>query len=528
MRPLRFAGFCLTALIVVLTAGCGNDKNTTAETAFFGLRETVPAVLKSSETVYKRVNPDYTEELTGSEIYGELLPFAGGLNTYNSTAEGSSKTLTAPLYGLCDKSGAIVVDAVYDAVKMHKTDEGTHVYELIKGSDGSDPKKGDRRLAASDGSWVFKIPDNCTFRSVGAERVILERTRIVKKVTYKYLDFYDFNGKRKFTFDSALAEDANVSYTIGAFSEGLAPVNVTVRTPDEKKDGQDQTYTETTTAFYIDNSGKRLYEKLTYCEEFERGYAVAADENGLYGVIDTKGEWFIEPKYRMIDYNSKKGLFACGDKGFYDILNMEKKSTKTILCDRGFIEILDSERLIYKKTNADTGRSEYFYFDTDEPFTCTETGMFPDSENAVGGLYVCTYTGTGTVFDENGDNPVAIGDFGSLVDRFGNTAVAVNSTDRKVCFISVSTKKRTEWMNFRYTRQSAADRYLCLTRSENGVAAYGLYDLLTEAFVFENCDYIEISKSADTELISVVSDGRVTVYDSSLTAVLSTMRPIQH
>lgn len=528
MRYSKYICLVLAGLIFMLSAGCSNDNKNSGDELFFRLSETPSAVVSDDETVYKRVNTAYIAELNASDSYGELLPFVGGYNTYKSTEEGNGKTLSNPVYGLCDRNGAVVVDAVYDAVKKHPTDEGLYIYELVKGSDGSDPKAGDRWIAASDGSWVFKIPANCVFRSVGADRVILERTRTVKKVTYTYLDFYDFSGKRKFTFDSKLAEDANVSYTVGAFCEGIAPVNVTVRKPNENKDGEKETYTETSYAFYIDNTGKKLYEKFTYCEEFARGYAVAANEDGLYGVINAKGEWFIDPKYRVINYNSAKGLFACGDDGFFDILNMEKKSVKTVLCQRGSVEILDSDRTIYKKTNGDTGRSEYFYADTDQPFTCVETAMFPDSGTPVGGLFVSTYVGTGTVFDENGDNLASIGDFGELVDRFGNTAVVVNSTDKKVCFISVSAKRRTEWLNMHYTRQSAADRYLVMRSTDKGVVTYCLYDMLTESFVYENSDYIEVSSVSDAELISVVNNGSVTVYDAGLNAVISTLPQTQY
>lgn len=512
----------LAGLVLTLSVGCSEDKQPSQDELFFGLASTPTAEATENKTVYNRLNSTYTAQLVASDSYGELFPFVGGFNTYKSTAEGSQKTLSNPVYGLCDKNGTVIVDAVYDAVKKHLTDEGGYVYELVKGSDGSDPKTGERWIAAVDGSWVVEIPSNCVFRSVGAERVVFERTRTVRKVTYIYLDFYDFSGKKRFTFDSKLAEDANTSYTVGAFAEGVAPVNVTVKTPNEKKDGEEQTYTESKYAYYIDNNGKTVYDKFSYCESFSKGYAVAATEEGLYGVIDPKGEWFIEPKYRIINYNTAKGLFACGDDGLFDILNTEKNKVKTVLCQRGNVEILDCDRLIYKKTNADTERSEYFYADTDAPFTCVENAMFPDSDVAIGGLFVSTYLGTGTVFDENGDNLASIGDFGELADRFGNTAVVVNSTDKKVCFISVSAKRRTEWLNLHYTRQSAGDRYLVM-RATGDAVTYCLYDTLTESFLYENSDYIEISFVSGTELISVVGNGRTTVYDSGFNPVISTV-----
>jgi hypothetical protein len=389
---------------------------------------------------------------------------------------------------------------------------------LIKGSDGSDPFKGERYLTASDGSWGFTIPKNCAFRSMGAERVVLQRTRTVKKVKYTYLDFYTLKGKRKFTFESALAENTNAKYTIGAFSSGLAPVNVTITDPEKK--------TETSYAYYIDCDGKTKYEKYISCDEFKKGYAVVKDEKGLFGVIDEKGEWFLEPQYRLINYNSEKGYFACAKDGYFHIINTEKATVKSILCEKGSIEIINSERLIYKKTNVDTGRVEYFYLETGKPFSCVETGQFPDSDKSLDGIYVCTYTGTGTLFNEDGETVVSIGEFGELADRFSNTVVVTDKNDKKVCFVTLSTKQRTEWMKYRYTRESIGARYIVLQNPSD--SKYGLYDLYTNTFKLENCDYITVFESGDVQLLSVFTNGKSTVYDAQLVPVMNTLQQIQY
>lgn len=529
MKLLKYACLCLAVLTVIVTAGCRENEKNADSAPFFALRK-IPAVEITPDTaVHNRVSNEYVDTLTASDSYGELVPFVGGYNIYKSIEEESNKLLQNPLYGLCDLKGAVVVDAVYDNIIKHPTDEGGYIYELIKGTDGSISTAGERWVAASNGSWVFKLPSNRVVKSAGGERVILERTRKSGKKIYKYLEFYGFDGKRKFTFESWMAEDNRYFYTIGKFSDGLAPVNVVCRTPDAdaEKAGK-QTYIEEKYAYYINNKGKTVYENFLYCGEFYKGLAVVVDEKGLYGVLNNKGEWFLEPQYFDIDFNHSRELFACKTTGQYDIFNFEKTVVKTVFCDRGFVDIIDSESFIYKKTNIDTGKEEYFYADSGEPFHCKETGMFPDSDKSVGGLYTCTYSGTGTIFDEAGESIEALGDFGGLVDRFSNTAVVVNSTDKKVCFVSISGKQRTDWFNYHYTRECLDNRYVVLSSNENGSIKYCLYDILTSNILYENSDYIKVCAIGEVQLLSVTAGGKSTVYDKSLQTVLDIASVGQH
>lgn len=528
MKYLKYICLTLAVLTLSLSVGCKETKKDTSGAPFFALRENMPARVVTDAVVHNRVSDEFCDTLVASDSYGELIPFVGGFETYKSTQEGSDDIFKNPLYGLCNLSGAVVVDAVFDNIIKHQTDEGGYVYEMIKGTDGSMATVGERWVAASNGNWVFKLPKNRAVKSVGAERVVLERTRKSGRKVYKYLEFYSFNGKRKFTFESWMAEDNRYTYTIGKFSDGLAPVNVTLKTPDKVEKGQKQTYTEKKYAYYIDNRGKRKYENFLFCGEFYKGLAIAVNEDGLYGVMDIKGEWFLEPKFFDIDFNRSRGLYACKTTGQYDVYDLNKKVVKTLLCDRGFIDIIDSENFIYKKTNIDTGRIEYFYADTGKPFHCKETGMFPDSESSVGGLYVCTYGGTGTIFDESGDSIEAIGDFGGLVGRFGNTAVVVNADNKKFCFVSVSAKQRTEWINYQYTGEYLDNRYLVLTTNKKTDKKYCLYDTLTNSILYENSDYIKVSSFGDTELLSVSVGGKTTVYDKNLDTVLSVVSVGQH
>lgn len=544
MKFTKLLCLLLVLLTVVFSVACGG-KDEDKGPDFFELKEIPQGSVSSALGVGSRLNESFTDEPSIGVETGELLPFVGGFYTYTEVIvenekdkkDGETKTpkqVSLPLYGLCTEQGAVVVDAVYDAVKKHVTDEGSFIYELVKGADGSDDRQGERFLLAVDGSWGFAIPKTHAYGSAGGDLVTLIRKRTQNKVDYYYHDFYDHSGKRVFTFDNTLAETPNIEYTIGAFSDGLAPVNVTIKKnkkPEAEKtegekaeekteetlENEDKTY-----GYYINVKGEKVSEDYIRCGEFENGYAVIEKEKGKVGVLTPKGEWFIEPKYREINYNAEKGLFACGDEGFFDILNMEKKSQKKILCDRGSVEILGFDTLIYKKVNADTKREEYYYFETGEPFSCVETGQFPDGEGPVEGLYVCTYTGTGTIFDENGETVAGIGDFGQLVERFGNTCVITNATDHKVCFVTVSNKQRFDWLRYKYLRQSIGGRYLCLQSSALDDSSFALYDIYTNEFVFTDADYISVSQGQDVELLSVVNGQTVTVYNKKLEPVLVT------
>ncbi len=516
LKSLKYIAVFMCLLMTVLSVGCGEEKKTASADGqpFFELVSTPEITTEDGVvSVCKRFNENYTSSLTASDAYGELLPFVGGYYTYKATDEKSTRTVSNPVYGLCTVDGSVVVDAVYDYVKVHQKDEGGFVYELGVGTNGSDPLAGTRYIAASNGSWIFQVPQRRAFYRAFGDRIVFERHYVSKKIEYIYHEFYDYNGKRKFTFDKALSEDANTEYTFGRFSEGVLPVNIAVTDPETKA--------VTKTAYFINSSGKQVFEKLTYCEEFRNGYAVAANKDGLYGVLDVKGNWFIEPKYRIVNYNSDKGYFACADKGFFSILNMKKEQVKKVFTEQGNVEVLNTERLVYKITNRDTGRSECFFADDESPFTCVETGQFPDGNPPVDGLYVCVYSGTGTIFKEDGKTVVNIGDFGHLADRFGNTVVAVNENGKKTCFISISTGQRTEWMRGIYMEQSVADRYIVIKNPDT--EKYGLYDFFTNTYTYENCDYIEVFQNAGQTFLSVVINGRTTVYNNELTVVLSTM-----
>ena len=81
-------------------------------------------------------------------------------------------------------------------------------------------------------------------------------------------------------------------------------------------------------------------------------------------------------------------------------------------------------------------------------------------------------------------------------------------------------------MNYHYLRQALDERYLVVRNSES--QKYGLYDIMTNAFVYDDCDYIEVISNGDTQHLSVISGGKATVYDKEFKVLLSVSHTAQY
>ena len=206
-KAIRTISTLLSVACLVTFAACKQE-----QAPFLQLSE-VPAfaVTPTSETV-KRYNPDFTSAFAPSEDYGTLIPFVGDIHNYKSIDETDGKQTTAPVYGLCTVSGAIVVDPVYDGVVTHNLKGGVF-YELLIGS--FEPSLAEKRLLIpSSGSWVMELDSKeSVSKTSGDECFIIERRKTVrrnkKRVTITYYDFYSYDSKFLFTFDKKLSESEN-------------------------------------------------------------------------------------------------------------------------------------------------------------------------------------------------------------------------------------------------------------------------------------------------------------------------------
>lgn len=503
----------ILCLCFCLVCGCKGEETLSTVSSVPSEHQSAP-----EQDIMLRWYSERTESLIPLAEYGSLVPFVGGY--YEQSVDGKKET--TELYGLCNLDGKIVVDGVYTSVKLHSLDASSYILELTLG-DGNDAKT---FLASGTGSWIFELPKGTKLTdNIGGGRIMLERSVTKQNKTIVYHDFYDGNGKLVFTYDKAQAEDVNTSYKIGRFSDGYAPVNVVVTEPvpenEKNPDGEKVEPNKLYSAFFIDTSGKKVYDNFKFCEEFIDGFAIVTDTTGNMGIINTKGEYFIEPQFRKINYNAQKGLYSCGTDEYFDIIDKSGNKLKRVLSDKGNVEVLGKDKLIYKKTNAYTGRSEYFYADTSTPFTHTSTGQFPDENGNLNGYYVCSYGGSASVFDESGQTVISANDFGRLETVCAEAIVISNKDLTKTAVVRPGVTKKLEWIDMAYdSRETIGNRYIILNSTVQGEKVYSLYDVQTGQVLFNQSDSISIVKMIDTQYLLIVNNGKTRVCDSSLNNVL--------
>lgn len=498
-----FAG-TLSAIMLIGLTGCGVQKG---EKAFFSLKSLPDAEVfyTADDTNYRRNSENFTEFLAPSESYGEIFPFAGEMIEYN----GDGKNFKNSVFGFCTADGTVICDPSYDAVLTHEVGD-SYIYELVVGSDGSDA--GTRYLAASNGSWIFELKNGCSYAGLaGSERFAVKRPRTVRKggktVTYEYYDFYDLSGNLSFTFDRKMTEDETLTVSIGAFSEGLAPINVVKTDP--------KTGDSTPTAYYIDTKGD-VYESddYLYCGEFFNGYAVVENTDGKFGVLKSDGEYFIEPKYNVINYNNEDGFFSCGEDGLFTVFNMNGEQVTRVLCEKGNVTVFGKDVLIYKKTIQSTGKSEYYSVTADKPFMCAETGQFPSEDSGSYGLFYSSYSNVTDIFDENGKTLCSLTDFGRVSGKLDDTAVLTDKTSLKTAFLNINTGEKTDWLDGTFVGEYFGTKAIL-----KGSDCYYLYDTASK----DDMQTVDFAKSYSVNgkvYTCILTEGSSTLYDSDMNIIL--------
>lgn len=493
----------ILAAAAICLSGCGE---LTGEKAFFSLQSAgdVRQYDIADDTVLQRADASLAGGLVTSDVYGEIVPFAGEMINYKN--DGGS--FTAPLLGFCRVDGTVICDPYYDAVITHDVGD-KYIYELVIGSTDT---AGTRYLAASDGSWMFELKNGCSYLGLaGSERFAVKRPRTVRKggkrVTYEYYDYYDLSGNLVFTFDRKMTEDETLTISIGAFSEGLAPVNVQKTDPDTEETQY--------TAYYMDTNGD-VFESddYIYCSEFKRGYAVVADADGNYGVLKPDGEYFIEPKYNAINYNYDDGWFSCGEEGIFYILDMNGNQAASVLCEKGNVYAMGSTELIYKKTMQSTGKSDYYSVTANKPFMCNETGQFPSEDSGRYGIYYSSYSNVTDVFDETGKTLANFTGFGRVEGKLGDIAIISDKTGGKTAFLNVKTGDKTDWKDYAYTGDVFGTRVIL-----EGADGYLIYDTAAPDSA-EAVTYAAALETAGGTYLNVLSSGYVTLYDDAMNVLM--------
>lgn len=470
--------------------------------------ENTPSVLFIDDDghIANRYNENRTTEFNPSPDYGGIMPFIGKYLTYKLTDKDGEHTVTAPLYGLCTDDGKIIVDPIYNSAEKITLDDGNSFYQLYIDS-GVKNRSGKHWAVAYDGSWKIDLGKDSIYSGISGDGTLaFERTRVISKnKTNHYYDFYDLNGKKLFTFEPLQNKSDKNTSLISNFSDGFAAVNET------KVDGK----TTTNAGYYINKKGEKRFSGFTFAGDFHKGYAIVADKDGLYGVINTKGEYLFEPSFKTINYNPDLGLFACEGDDKYTIYNTKKEAIKTIFAKNSDLKIVGYENKIIEKTSRVTNKSEYLHLETEKPFVFEGTGQFP-TEYLGDGLYLCNYSGIGYIFNENGESIVTCEKFGGMVSFNSDYAVAQTKNKDKLIFIDILAKKILNTVEASYINE-VEGKGIYLIKSNGKVSIYNA--AINKTFL-SNCDYAEIITSNKQCFIAVVNNGNIIHYDTKFGVIL--------
>ena len=97
MKVSKYIAYFLLIIMLISLIGCTEEKVDDEPKTVFGLKETPSSAVDTQTVKYDRVNTEYTSELTPSDSYGQLVPFAGTVNTYNRAGESDKKSITVAL-----------------------------------------------------------------------------------------------------------------------------------------------------------------------------------------------------------------------------------------------------------------------------------------------------------------------------------------------------------------------------------------------------------------------------------------------
>lgn len=509
MKIKSILSLILILILTLLSAGCG-QKNDSGDAPFFKLEnDPTLSFYKQSKEIVGRYNSDYTDKFKASNSYGEIMPFMGKYLTYSTTNNGEIKSVTNPLYGICTEDGRVIVDPVYKSVEQVKLADGTQFY-IFRVDSKSTTRADSYIIIGHDGSWMTEIQGNITYSGLGSDnRIAFLKTRKYNNGDLKYYyDFYNYEGDHIFTYQPLQNTKQNASSTISAFGNGAAAVNEVYKNDDG---------TETRKAYYVNRSGYTKFKNLTYAGDFSNGYAVVADNEGKYGVINETGKYIIKPAYKNINYNTELGLFTCHSDENCSVLDTKGQVVKIIHAIGSDVSVVGSQTLIYEKVSHSTNKKEYFYLENDEPFTYSGTGQFPTAYIG-NGIYICDYSNVCYFFNEKGDAIYTFENFGGIVSAEGNYIVVKNKRNDKLVFIDFNNK--TVLSNIEYAYCDGLYNKGLFVVEKNG--KYSIYDAVANSFKITDCDYAEIIKSFKKDYFSVVKSGFVELYDDSFNLLLRT------
>lgn len=515
MKITRILALLFSAILFLSSCGEPETVPVDTENPFFELK-TMPEIAfdNAGLTIPARVKENYVTYFTASSDYGKVVPFVTyyGYFVGAKPKKGEAPTGNFPFYGFMTADGRVICDAVYNAVTEFDNGDGRAVYEMCLGTDRDTTAVGTRYVVSSTGSWIIKLAKGCKVVNASGGIVAVEREKKVnKELSIYYTDLYNIdNGRMVGTVDTSIAEAPNVTYKLGNFASGLAPINIETFDPETK--------TSTYKACYIDTQNRHVLDSYSFCGEFTDDLAIVVDADGKYGVLKPDGKYFIDPIYNGITYDSLHKYFVCLDAGYIYVLNMDKKQIKKVFSESGTIRFCDCDTPIYEKIFGKTDKREFFVSETNSPFICKDTGQMPDPGSGVGGFFWCSYNGSTTVFDSTGATFVRIKGIGDI-NFVTDTAVVMTDDDgKRTAVIGRASPDGAEWMEKSLIGRAGTDgRYIILMCQESGKNSYSVYDTVGMCTVLDGKNYI----AAFGNMLSAVSDSGYEVYDGDLNPVFS-------
>lgn len=516
-NSMKFLLLILVAVSVVVLFGCNDNLKSEKETTTVIQQnnqetdKTLPALpvenleaqkQNKEETVYKKWYEGDSPTLIPRNDYGPLVPFIGMCKNYTRfAAEGGADDLS--YYGVMTKDGRVVVDPIYPSIFYVDLDNGERLLYFNSFVDSDYKMKYGSALAASDGSWVIDMGHNGELREHKDNKLIISYYKTEDAPSR--MEVYDYNGNLLFKVDGYMTDRA--------FNSGYLPVYNSIAEED-------------TVFRIIDENGNFVFDEYDYASEFKNGYLVV-EKNDLYGVIDTKGKWFIDPIYK--DINSFEGEYfeISLPNNKYMIIDENKKKvvTYTQSEEEKREYLFYAGKLIYKYEDI------YRFAEDDEPIVCKANGMkakavFED------GLFYCSDESQHYIFDIDGnlvktiDSKIRTIDFKEYKNYYeiwdypedGTAQLSmydkrINKMVYTVCY------KRGEDGSV-YVYEEAGLILMSKIEGDYRFKERQIYDIRSEKVLFE--DFVDCNvEIVDGDLfISVCDENYIEVYNGNLDAVL--------
>ena len=298
----------VVTVLLLLLSGCVQKKP--PETVFWLDKVKDVGTFEGLEK-YERYYPGYTDELIPSDDYGELIPFVGKI----LTASGDWP-MTSQRYGLCTTDGKIVVDPVYNYCHLMQAGDKSYYnlvcartieeIEIAQQNENFDEMYKEKNvLISSDGSFCKELGHssaNAYTLDNGEGRVVIFNYNFETGGTGMNCEVYDKDMNLLYTLEKL--------YNYPDFSKELIDVMV------DKGWTIDSTY-------FIDKNGNKVIdgERFSEISPFYNGLAAVKDsESGLYGYIDTTGEYVIQPQFKYASQFGKLGYANVEtDEGYFVI-----------------------------------------------------------------------------------------------------------------------------------------------------------------------------------------------------------------